>query len=507
MHAVTLRAELPRKLVHVGMGAFALGLRWLAPWQAIIMALAGLILNLFFLHRITRGALLRPEERTSRFSRGVVLYPVVLLLTFVVFRTRLELAAGIWALLAVGDGMAALSGLALGGPRLPWNPKKTWAGLVAFVLFGASACAWTIRWVQRAGTLTLGDGLMPGGLLTLGLSDPSGRIGSSFMMDGPLGGAGATVQGGFSFLVIGCLVATAAAATAESLETKVDDNVLVPVIGGALLWLATLVDPGLLGAHHLAGDAGVGSALSALEVVGGSSSGPWLTGFLIASPIALMAYRLRAVNRAGAVMGVILAVVLYVYADWPGLAMMGGLLAIGTGVTRVGSARKEASGVAERDGGRRGIGSVLTNSGPGVVFAFLSVVTPFPGAFTLAMVAAFATSLFDTAATEFGQAFGRRHVLVTTWRFVPGGTTGGVSLEGTLVGGLCAIVLAGAGWAMGLVTGVESLAVVFGAFSGSTVESVLGSMMGSGSRSDHDLRNLANTVAGAGVAWGLVAVL
>ena len=203
--AVTLRSEFPRKLLHVGMGAFALLLRWLAPWQAILMALAALVLNSFFLHALTRGTLLRPSERDSRFSRGVVLYPAILLLTFIVFRSRLELAAGVWALLAVGDGMATLSGLGLKGPGLPWNREKTWSGLVAFVLFGTAASALVIRWVQRAGTLTLGGSLVPDGLLTLGGSDPSGRIGDAFL-------SGGTV------LLIGCLVAATAAALAESLE-------------------------------------------------------------------------------------------------------------------------------------------------------------------------------------------------------------------------------------------------------------------------------------------------
>ncbi len=94
--AHALRLELPRKLLHVGMGAFALLLRWLTPWQAMLMAVAALVLNSFFIHGLTRGALLRPEERASRFSRGVVLYPAILLVTFIVFRSRLELAAGVW---------------------------------------------------------------------------------------------------------------------------------------------------------------------------------------------------------------------------------------------------------------------------------------------------------------------------------------------------------------------------------------------------------------------------
>ena len=504
--AILLRSELPRKLVHVGMGAFALLLRWLTPWQAVFMGVAALILNSFFLHGITRGALLRPEERASGFSRGVVLYPAILLLTFIVFRSRLELAAGIWALLAVGDGMATLSGLVLRGPRLPWNPKKTWSGLVAFVLFGTAASAWVIRWVQRAGTWTVGGSDASGGALTLGGNDASGRIGDAFLLGGTVGDAGAAgVPGSLSFLVIGCLVATTAAALAESLDTKADDNIVVPVVGGAVLWVATLVDPGLLVAGGAA-TTGVGGALAAADGATGAWPAVWLTGVAITVPITGVAYIARAVDRSGAVAGVLLATLLYAYAAWPGLVMLGGLMVVGTGVTRLGYARKEALGVAEGRGGRRGIGSVVANAGAGVAFAFLAGVTPYSGAFTLAMVAAFATALFDTTATEFGQAFGGRHVLVSTWRAVPEGTPGGVSVVGTMAGVLGATVLAGVGWVMGLLAGAAVLAVIFGAFCGSTLESFLGAMMGKGSRSDHHLRNLANTVAGAGVAWGLVAL-
>ena len=501
--AVTLRSELPRKLMHLGMGAFALLLRWLTPWQAMLMAVAALILNLFFLHGITRGALLRPEERASRFSRGVVLYPAILLLTFIVFRSRLELAAGVWALLAVGDGMAGLSGLVLRGPRLPWNRKKTWSGMMAFVLFGTAASAWLIRWVQRAGTWTLGGSLVPDGLLTLGGSDTFGRIGDAFLPGGTLGAA--VGPGSLSFLVIACLVATTAAALAESQDTKADDNILVPVVGGAVLWVATLVDPGLLVAAGAATSGG--GVLAASAGPTGSWTMAWLTGMAITVPVTVIAYRVRAVDRGGAVAGALLATVLYAYAAWPGLAMLGGLMVIGTSVTRLGYARKEVLGVAEGRGGRRGIGSVVGNAGAGVAFAFLAVATPYPAAFSVAMVAAFAAALFDTTATEVGQTFGRRHVLLTTWRAVPEGTTGGVSLAGTLAGMGAAAALACVGWGLGLITGAGALAVIFGALFGSTLESILGAIMGKGSRSDHHLRNLANTVAGAGVAWGLVALL
>ncbi len=505
--AVTLRSELPRKLVHVGMGAFALLLRWLAPWQAVFMAGAALISNLFFLHSISRGALLRPAEQASRFSRGVVLYPATLLLTFIVFGSRLELAAGVWALLAVGDGMAALSGLTIGGPRLPWNPKKTWSGLIAFVLFGTASSAWIIRWTQQAGSWTIGGSLTPGGLLTLGGSDPSARIGASFLLGAPLGEAGAvSLPGALPFLVISCLVAACAAALAESLDSKVDDNILVTVVGGAVLWVATLVNPEML---VVAGAVASGSGGPMAASIGGewSWAAPWLAGVAITVPITTVAYLSRAVDLAGAAVGALLAIVLYVYAGWSGLLILGGLMVIGTSVTRLSYNRKEVAGVAEGSGGRRGMGSVIANVGAGTAFALLAVATPYSEPFTVAMVAAFATALFDTAATELGQSYGRRHVLIMTLRPVPRGTVGGVSVMGTAAGVGGATALAGAGWTTGLVGGAGALAVVLGAFVGSTLESFLGAMMGSGSQADHHLRNFTNTVAGAGVAWGSLVLL
>jgi dolichol kinase len=44
-----------------------------------------------------------------------------------------ELGLSVLGILAFGDGTATLVGLVVGGRRLPWNPAKSWAGLIAFV--------------------------------------------------------------------------------------------------------------------------------------------------------------------------------------------------------------------------------------------------------------------------------------------------------------------------------------------------------------------------------------
>ena len=117
--------ELQRKALHIAMGGFALLLRWLSPWQAVACAGVALGFNLFLLRRLTGDRFLRERERVSGVPLGIVLYPAAVLGLLVVFHRRLELAAGTWGLLAVGDGMATVTGITLRGPRLPWNREKS----------------------------------------------------------------------------------------------------------------------------------------------------------------------------------------------------------------------------------------------------------------------------------------------------------------------------------------------------------------------------------------------
>lgn len=220
---MSLRTELLRKTVHIAFGGLALSLRYLTPVQAGLVAAAALGFNLFVLHRLTGGALLRDHERARGFSAGIAWYPAAVLVTIVVFHARLELAAAVWGLLAFGDGMATVSGVLVRGPRLPWNRDKSWSGLLAFTLYGAAAAAFLIRWTQRA---ALDGG--PGGA----------AVGMSFL------GAGSGLPvSETTLLIVACLVVAALTGLVESLDTAIDDNLLVPLAGGSLLYAATFVGP------------------------------------------------------------------------------------------------------------------------------------------------------------------------------------------------------------------------------------------------------------------------
>ncbi len=131
----------------MGMGGFALLLRYIPWWQAALLAGAALVFNLVVLPRVGR-ALYRPDDRSRRIPTGIVLYPVAVLLLILIFPYRLDIAAAAWGVLAVGDGMATIVGRRARGRRIPWNREKTVAGSVALFVFGGLAAAGLAWWCR-----------------------------------------------------------------------------------------------------------------------------------------------------------------------------------------------------------------------------------------------------------------------------------------------------------------------------------------------------------------------
>jgi len=462
-----IRGELIRKAVHVSMGGFALLLRWLTPWQAMICAAVALVFNVAVLHRLTRRSLLRENEREAGFSLGIALYPAAVLALLVVFRNRLELAAATWGLIAFGDGMASVVGVTARGPKLPWNPGKTWSGFLAFVGWGTVASAFLIRWVQIGA-----------------LESPVTWIGPSFLEVGAHGPFFAS-----NILIAGCFAATLLAAFAESLPTGVDDNILVPLVGGTALYLATLVDPELLVAAR--------PTIVQQALIGGG----------INLALAVAAFAAKGVGLSGALSGWCLGTALYAFGGWRAFLLLFVFFVLGTACTKIGYAKKAALGIAQERGGRRGAKNAFANTTAGVIFAFLAIATPWPALFTVALCAAFATAAADTVSSEIGQAFGRTPYLITSFRRVPPGTDGAVSLEGTLAGIGASAVVALTACGTGLISLAAAGIVVTAAFVGTTLESYLGATLERMKTVDNEVVNFANTVAGGLAAMGIWALM
>src|SRR6186997_987036 len=116
--------ERARKLVHIGFGLCALTLRYLSWPQAALVAAAALFFNVLVLQRLA-GHLFRPREHSRGADAGIILYPAAVLALVLVFRERLDIVAGAWAILAFGDGVATIAGRGRAGLPIPWNPRKS----------------------------------------------------------------------------------------------------------------------------------------------------------------------------------------------------------------------------------------------------------------------------------------------------------------------------------------------------------------------------------------------
>ena len=437
------RGELARKVVHMGVGLIAFSLRFLGPLWAAVLAAGALAFNLFLLPRLGGKKLWREHEREAGSSIGILLYPFTVLLLILVFWQRLEVAAAAWGILAFGDGMASVAGLALGREKLPWNPRKSWMGTLAYVVCGTVAAAVLLVWT----------------------APEQGRA------------------YGWGFALAAALAATVLAAALESLPQGLDDNLGVPILSGLFL-LGLVLTQGHWGAYLAA--PGLPLRLLLAAVVNAALAGT--------------AYALRTVNRSGVIAGFLVGFVIYAFLDWQGYLLLMAFFVLGSAATKLGYRKKEAAQLAQEDKGRRGARHALANAGVATACAVFAATTDYPVLFALAFAGAFATAAADTASSEIGQLLGRRTYLVTTFRPVPRGTEGAVSLEGTLAGILASLLIAALGAALGLFSWKGVPVVVFAAFVGTTFESIVGAALERRQLLDNEALNFLNTLVGALVA-------
>nr|GMD31824.1 protein VTE6, chloroplastic [Ipomoea batatas]GMD38288.1 protein VTE6, chloroplastic [Ipomoea batatas]GMD82729.1 protein VTE6, chloroplastic [Ipomoea batatas] len=134
----------------------------------------------------------------------------------------------------------------------------------------------------------------------------------------------------------------------------------------------------------------------------------------------------------------------------PGFLLAAIYFILGTAVTKVKLAQKEAQGIG------------------GAAFSRL---------WELGFVACFCTKLSDTVSSEIGKAYGKTTYLVTTLKVVPRGTEGAVSVEGTLAGLFASILLASTACIMGQINIPEVAICVLASQIANFGESLIGAAL------------------------------
>lgn len=448
-----------RKLVHMSMLGFAFLLPILTWVQAAGCAVLALLFNLFILPRLEvdlgkRSPVAADLRRSDAALKGgataaatgvwtgIVLYPISVLLLILFYRHHLHIAAAAWAIMALGDGMASVAGESLRGPALPWNREKTWSGFGGFVAAGTLGAFALTSWV--APTL------------------PTDQI----------------LLVSFAGAMVGALV--------ESVPIKLDDNVSVPLVSGAFLFCAYLMERSALASN--------------LPYLGRRI----LLALAINAAFALLALALKMVNRSGAAAGFLLGVAVYLGYGYKSFLILLSFFLLGSIATRLGYATKAARGVAEHRRGARSWREASANSLAGAFFAILVITTHHEAAFLVALVATFAEAAGDTVSSEIGQWLSQRAYLITTFKPVPAGENGGISIGGTLAGIAASAVVVGLGFSLGL-SGLGGAAIALvAAIAGNLLDSVLGATIERRGLVTNGIVNFAGTSFAGGLALALM---
>ncbi len=216
---------------------------------------------------------------------------------------------------------------------------------------------------------------------------------------------------------------------------------------------------------------------------------------LVTAAFTLAAYRVRGVNRSGALAGAVTAFVLYVSAGPGAFVALVSVFLLAIVATRFGYSKKSAMGTAERSSGRRA-SQVIANLGIATLAAVLFALTRASLAL-VAMAAALAEAAADTVSSECGQAVRTEARLITTWHPVPAGTDGGISLPGT-VAGIVAGLLVGVACAFAGQIAYRALPIIWvSATLGMFFDSVLGGTLENRRRLNNDQVNFLSTAAAA----------
>jgi len=181
-----------------------------------------------------------------------------------------------------------------------------------------------------------------------------------------------------------------------------------------------------------------------------------LLALFVALPIAALALAARALTLPGAVAAVVIGAAC-ILAGWGWAALLILYFVVSVAFSKLGADAKSrrTGSVVAKAGGRDAI-QVLANGGVFALAAFLAAHASTMSAAVLAAAAAgaLAASAADTLATEVGTLVGGEPLSITQWRAVPAGTSGGVTVAGSLA------MVGGALEYLALILGFNALLVI-----------------------------------------------
>jgi uncharacterized protein (TIGR00297 family) len=204
-----------------------------------------------------------------------------------------------------------------------------------------------------------------------------------------------------------------------------------------------------------------------------------LIGLLLAATASFAAYRVHSLTRGGAIAATVLGTIVFGLGGWQWAVLLLTFFMLSSALTRAFGRSKRSVEEKYAKGGERDAMQVFSNGGIAGIFVLLHAIYPAAAWPWIGYAGALAAVNADTWATELGVLNPGRPRLITALRTpVEKGTSGGVSLVGTLASLLAALVIGlPAAWFAGESQGIILVVVALAGLAGSLVDSLLGATL------------------------------
>ncbi|WP_160714831.1 DUF92 domain-containing protein [Chitinophaga solisilvae] len=210
----------------------------------------------------------------------------------------------------------------------------------------------------------------------------------------------------------------------------------------------------------------------------------------------IICVKARKLSLPAALTAGLIGILIFAGAGYPGIVLLAVFFVLGTWAT---SHQKEKKVMLEADGPepqQRKPGQVLANGGVAALMAVAALADPpHRHIYLLMLAASMASATADTLSSELGMVYGRRHFNILTWKKEARGLDGVISLEGTLLGALGALIIALLYAA--LISTAGAWYVLVAGIAGNFMDSVLGATLERKKFINNDIVNSCNTLFAA----------
>jgi len=170
-----------------------------------------------------------------------------------------------------------------------------------------------------------------------------------------------------------------------------------------------------------------------------------IIGAILGTGIAIVAYKFHTLSLSGAIAAAILGSVIFGLGGFAHSVVLLAFFISSSALSRLFKKQKRALDEKHAKGNRRDAGQVLANGGVSGMIVLIQTIFPDQDFWWYAYCASLAAANADTWASELGVLSKTRPRIITTWQQVEMGTSGGVTLFGTMaaLGGAAFITVIG----------------------------------------------------------------